>query len=82
MLRDRIRKAPKKKKVYNTILATKKIEKFLNDDSNFVKKKKIQLPILNVLVPKTKFKNFRKNIEPIQKKSKFQKYMNYQQIKL
>ena len=29
----------KKKKVYNTILASEKNEKFLNDDSNFVKKK-------------------------------------------
>ena len=34
------------------------------------------------MIQMTKYENFRKNIEQIQKKSKFQKYMNYQQIKL
>ena len=46
------------------------------------KKKKIQLSILNVQEPMTKLEKFRKNIELIQKKTKFQKYMNHQQIKL
>ena len=68
-------------KVYNTILASEKNENFQKVDSNFVKKK-IQLSILNVLEPMTKLEKFRKNIELIQKKTKFQKYMNYQQIKL
>ena len=77
-----IRLQKNKKKVYNTILASEKNKNFQKVDSNFVKKKKIELSILNVLEPMTKLEKFRKNIELIQKKTKFQKYMNHQQIKL
>ena len=63
----------KKKRVYNTILGSEKNEKFQNFDSNFVKKKKIQLSMLNVIEPMTKFIKFRNDIKLIQIKSKFQK---------
>ena len=38
--------------------------------------------MLNVIEPMTKFIKFRKDIKLIQIKSKFQKQMNHQQIKL
>ena len=38
--------------------------------------------MLNVMEPMTKIKKFRKNLNLIQKKTKFQKLLKYQQIKL
>ena len=53
-----------KKKVYTTILSknSEKNENFETFSKNFVKKKKIVNPMLNVMEPITKIKKFRKNL--------------------